>query len=125
MLKSIAPEDFKRLLVTYAEVGQMAVQSLAREHRELFLETRSLALSRTVSARLARFLLDWPHTAVSGKLELRLTIALSHCEIAAMVGTTRETVTRVLKRFERKALIERRGASLAILDPVRLDLLAQ
>ena len=42
-----------------------------------------------------------------------------------MAGTSRETVTRVLNQFERNRIVERQGASLVILDPARLDKLAQ
>ncbi len=42
-----------------------------------------------------------------------------------MAGTSRETVTRVLNRFERNRLVERQGATLVILDPSKLDKLAE
>ena len=53
------------------------------------------------------------------------TMVFTHEELANIVGTSRETVTRLLNRFERNHIVERQGALLAILDPTRLDKLAE
>ena len=42
-----------------------------------------------------------------------------------MAGTSREKVTRLLNQFERNHIVQRQGASLVILDPIRLDKLAE
>jgi CRP/FNR family transcriptional regulator len=42
-----------------------------------------------------------------------------------MAGISRETVTRLLSQFEREKLIERRGRSVIILDPDKLEILAE
>ena len=52
-------------------------------------------------------------------------MVFTHEELANIVGTSRETVTRLLNWFERNHIVERQGASLAILDPTRLDKLAE
>jgi CRP/FNR family transcriptional regulator len=51
-------------------------------------------------------------------------MALTHEELANLVGASRETITRVLGRFKREKLIQIRGASILILAPERLELLA-
>ena len=48
---------------------------------------------------------------------LRLQVLLTHEEIAQMIGTTRETVTRLLSDFKRKKWISMKGASLFVLQP--------
>ncbi len=97
---------------------------LANQYRELFLDTRRLALSGSASGRLARLLLDWAAPATGGKLPVRFTLLFTHEELANMAGTSRETVTRLLNQFARNRIIEREGVSLVILDPGRLDRLA-
>lgn len=124
ILKSIRRNDFMEFLQTHVEVGEKTSQVMAKEYREVFLDVRRLALSGSASGRLARLMLDWANTAACGKPELRFTMALTHEELASMAGTSRETVTRLLNQFERDGLIRRRGSSITLLDPDRMDLLA-
>ncbi len=113
------------LLETFPEVARKAAQVLANQYRELFLDTRRLALCNSASGRLARLLLDWAATAARGNLPRRFTLVFTHEELAHMAGTSRETVTRLLNQFERNHIVQRQGASLVILDPIRLDKLAE
>ena len=53
-----------------------------------------MALSHSAAEKLAKLLLEW--TAKNGegaKQEPRIKLALTHEEIAQMIGTSRETVT--------------------------------
>ena len=113
--------DLLWLLETFPEVGRKAAQVLANQYRELFLDTRRLALSGSASGRLARLLLDWAAPATDSKLSPSFTMVFTHEELANIVGTSRETVTRLLNQFVRNHIVERQGASLVILDPTRLD----
>ena len=51
-------------------------------------------------------------------------MSLTHEELADMVGTSRETVTRMLTRFKKEQLIQVRGSSILILAPKLLEQLA-
>jgi CRP/FNR family transcriptional regulator, cyclic AMP receptor protein len=55
---------------------------------------------------------------------MRFTMALTHEELANMVGSSRETVTRMLGRFKRDKLIQMRGSSILILSQERLEQLS-
>ena len=48
----------------------------------------------------------------------------SHAELAARIGGTRETVTKVLIAFEREGLITRSRGAIALIDAARLRLIA-
>lgn len=124
-LIGVRRRDLLWLLETFPEVGRKATQVLANQYRELYLDTRRLALSGSASGRLARLLLDWATPASDSMLSPSFTMVFTHEELANIVGTSRETVTRLLNRFERNHIVERQGASLAILDPTRLDKLAE
>ena len=70
-----------------------------------------------VSTRLARFLLDQAagHAqAINGGRQLRLPLALTHQEMANLLGTTRETLTSTLNRFVDAGIlaVESRGTLL-------------
>jgi CRP/FNR family transcriptional regulator len=51
---------------------------------------------------------------------MRFTMALTHEELANLVGSSRETVTRTLSRFKRDKLIQVHGTSILILSPEKL-----
>ena len=125
VLKSIPRVDFLDFLQSYGDVGTRTARVMANEYQEVFLDARRLALSGSASGRLARLLLDWAESGACGKAELRFTMALTHEELANMAGTSRETVTRLLNRFERDHLIARHGSSLVILKPDQLGQLAE
>lgn len=67
---------------------------------------RVMGYSRSASQKLATFLLDWckSNRSLQDKAGARLT--LTHEEIAQVIGTSRETVTRLLSGFKKKELIQ-------------------
>jgi CRP/FNR family transcriptional regulator len=71
-----------------------------------------------VSARLASFLLSVPEVAPGAAPRVELT--LSHQDIALLLGTSRETVTRVLDRFSNEGAVAVARRSIEILDRKRL-----
>ena len=121
-IKSIGREEFLRFLDKHGEGSLHAAKALSDDYKAAFFDARRLALSGSAAGRLAGVLLDWGKAAGScGKLEMRFTMALTHEELANMVGTSRETVTRMLSRFKREKLIEMRGSSILILAPELME----
>ena len=123
-LKRIPREEFVAFLEKHGEGSMHAAQALSTEYRTAFFDARRLALSTSAAGRLASVLLDWGRTAQCGKTEMRFTMALTHEELASLIGSSRETVTRMLGKFKREKLIEVRGATIRILAPDRLEALA-
>ena len=75
----------------------------------------------TVPGRLASLLLRLAETyGESDGRGLRLTLRLTHHDIASMIGATRETVTSTLSRFRDEELIDVDQRHIIIKDPVRL-----
>jgi CRP/FNR family transcriptional regulator len=124
-LIGVPRQELLWLLETFPEVGRKTAQVLANQYRELFLDTRRLALSGSASGRLAHLLLDRAAPATGGDLPRRFAMVFTHEELANMAGTSRETVTRLLNQFERNHIVERQGTCLVILDPAKLDKLAE
>ncbi len=123
-IKSICREDFLSFLKKHGEASLHAAKALSEEYKAAFFDARRLALSGSAAGRLASVLLDWGGAASCGKSEMRFTMALTHEELANLVGTSRETVTRMLGRFKREKLIQMRGASILILSPEKLEQLS-
>jgi len=120
-IKSIRRDDFLCFLKKHGEASLHAAKSLSEEYKAAFFDARRLALSGSTAGRLASVLLDWARTESCGKAEMRLTMALTHEELANLVGCSRETMTRMLGRFKREKLIKMHGVSIHILSPEKLE----
>jgi CRP/FNR family transcriptional regulator len=55
----------------------------------------------------------------NGRMHARL--ALTHEEISQVVGTSRETITRLLSEFKKKELVELKGSTLTICNRPALE----
>jgi CRP/FNR family cyclic AMP-dependent transcriptional regulator len=108
-------EDFMHFLTQFPEACMHTAQQLSEKYHSAQREIRSLGLSATTGEKLARLLLDWcarnGEDTAKGR---RITILLTHEEIAQMIGTTRETVTRLLSEFKRKKIIDVKGANVFV-----------
>jgi CRP/FNR family cyclic AMP-dependent transcriptional regulator len=123
-LKSMPRNEFLAFLQKHGQASMHATQALSEEYRTAFFDARRLALSTSSASRLASLLLEWGRAAARGKSEMRFTMALTHEDLASLIGTSRETVTRMLGRFKRDKLIEMRGATILILAPEKLAFLS-
>jgi CRP/FNR family transcriptional regulator, cyclic AMP receptor protein len=78
-------------------------------------------LSHTAADKLAKLLLEWGKANSNGNGGIHLKISYTHEEIAEMIGSSRETVTRILKDFKDRELITLKGSDLFIHDQQKLD----
>ena len=117
----ISQTDFSRFLQEYPEVGMKVAQQLTHNCKCAYNEIRSLGLSNSVPEKIAKLLLDWaqhPIKPASGKNphEISIRVTLTQEEIAQMVGTSRETVSRVLGDFRKKGWLRIKGATWNIVN---------
>ena len=105
----IAREDFLAFLRQHGEAALRVAQQLGETYHCAIAEMRTIGLSHSVGEKLARFLLDFSAGHDDGKGEAKVTLTLTHEEIAQMIGASRETVTRLLGQFKRKQLLEIKG----------------
>ena len=121
-LNFIKRDDFLKYLNTHAEACLHTAQQLSEKYHSAQREIRSLGLSQTTSEKLARLLLDWCDRGGEQTTKgIRLKVLLTHEEIAQMIGTTRETVTRLLSDFKRKKIIDVKGSSLFVISKAQLE----
>lgn len=121
-LNFIKREDFLKYLNTHAEACLHTAQQLSEKYHSAQREIRSLGLSQTTSEKLARLLLDWCERGGEQTTKgIRIKVLLTHEEIAQMIGTTRETVTRLLSDFKKKKIVDVKGSSLFVLSKPQLE----
>lgn len=110
---------FLRFLQTNSEAFIRIAKLLMDSHYADHELIQSLGLSRTASEKLARLLLSWSASRARG--QDRFQIALTHEEIAGMIGASRETVSRLLSKFKKRRLLEVKGATVTICNRAALE----
>jgi CRP/FNR family transcriptional regulator len=117
----ISRQDFLNFLREHGEVGLRVAQQLGETYHSAIAEMRTIGLSHSVAEKLARFLLDLTAEHDDSKGEVKLTLTLTHEEIAQMIGASRETVTRLFGDFKKKQLLQVKGSTLIIKDKAGLE----
>jgi CRP/FNR family transcriptional regulator len=117
----IAKQDFLNFLREHGEVALRVAQLLGETYHSAIAEMRTIGLSHSASEKLARFLLDLSADRTEKDGQIRLTVTLTHEEIAQMIGTSRETVTRSFGEFKKKNLLKVRGSTVVITSRAGLE----
>ncbi len=120
-LNFVKREDFLRFLEEHGDACLRAAQHLSQNCQSAYEMIRSLGLSHSVTEKMARLLLEWSEQGEATKDGIRIKIALTHEEIAQLVGTSRETVTRVLSDFRKQQVAQLRGSTLLIRNKAALE----
>jgi len=120
-LAFIGREDFLRFLRTHGDACLYVAQQISNDCQSAYEVIRSIGLSHSVEEKLARVVLQWAGEAQTVNGEIRLKIALTHEEIAQLIGTTRESVTRTMGQLKKRRILELSGSTLHILNKPALE----
>jgi CRP/FNR family transcriptional regulator len=107
-------DDFLRFLKDDVEACFKVAEQLSEKYHNACKEAGSLGLSHSAGEKLARLLLDWSSKNGEAKPEPRLKLKLTHEEIAQMIGTSRETVTRLFAEMKKRQILNSKGSTLTI-----------
>ena len=111
----IKREDFLLLMTQERDAAMHIAHQLSEDYHAAQREIRSLGLSQTTGEKLARLVLDWCDAeGEQTQKGIRLKVLLTHEEIAQMIGSTRETVTRLLTQLKSRKLIEMKGSTMFV-----------
>lgn len=120
-LAFVGREDFLRFLKSHGDACLQAAQQLSHECQSAYDVIRSIGLSHSVSEKMARLLLQWSVDASVTDGAIRLKLSLTHEEMAQLIGTSRETVTRTLSQFKKQRVLELSGSTLIIRNKAALE----
>jgi CRP/FNR family transcriptional regulator, cyclic AMP receptor protein len=112
----IRREEFLKFVAKHQEATQGVVKQLTANYHSACEQFKTVGLSSSAPEKLARLLLRWSAGAVGTKLGTRITMPLTHQEIAEFIGSSRETVTRTLSDFRSRHLVTMKGSTLMIAD---------
>jgi len=123
-MKIFGRAEFLHFLQHHVEGNQHAAESLNNEYRAALLDACRLALSNSIAGRVANLLLQLASEA--GTLENEqpeVHLPLGREDLAAMLATTRESVTRVFSDLKRKGILAISGNKARILRKNALEAL--
>lgn len=115
-IQLIRRAEFYRLLEDHPHIALRLLEELASRLRKADERIESLAIL-DVTGRIAGILLQLAgDRGIINNREVLIKSRPTHQELANMVGTTRETVTRILKQLEDKNYIMMAGKDITILN---------
>jgi len=123
---NFVPRDsLMRMLKDHPEVAMKVAQQLSRNYYTAYEEIRTLGLAASPSEKFAKLLLAWSSKSASDDGSAQVKLTLTHEEVAEMIGTTRETVSRLFSEFKKKQLMQLKGATLVIRSRMALEKIVQ
>ena len=123
-LAFISRYDFMKFIKENSDACLRVAQHASRDCHLAYEGIRSMGLSNSASEKLARFLVEWSADGRESGGEVRVKLALTHEEMAQLIGCSRETVSRTLKEFKRQRVLELSGATLVVRNKSALETLA-
>ena len=122
----VSRQNLVRLIGSQKAFGLGLVQVFSEQFSEFVDHVRLLLLSGSATEKLARLILKWSRDfgeLTSGGIRLR--ILLTQEEIAQIIGSSRETVTRLFSALKRQKIIRVNGGAVVIRNSAALASLAQ
>jgi len=113
--------DLLRLMRSNGEIALWVTQNISRDYAATCREIRDLILSDSATEKLARLLVGWLDQNAESKHPTQVKLSLTHEEIGQMIGTSRETVSRLFAGFKKQHLIQQSGATLFFPNRMALE----
>jgi CRP/FNR family transcriptional regulator, cyclic AMP receptor protein len=108
VLLALSRADFLGLLKQNHEVTLEVIRVLTRRLRETDEQIKGLLFER-VEGRARRLLARLAKEPVPGREDRMATSPITHQQLADLVGTSRETITRVVKELKDEGWLEQEG----------------
>lgn len=110
---SIAPKDAETLIYTVPLVSQRIMQNMAGIIRKNNLH-RMVLQQQNISNRLAAYLLAQVPPHMESSQTIHIKNMPTQYDLAILLGTTRESISRTLTLLDREGLIKKEGKTLHI-----------
>lgn len=120
----ISSDSLLQFQKEHEEVALRIAEQLSRDYYAAYEEIRILGLTRSPSEKLARLLLSWSNKNAQNDWAAQVKLTLHHEEIAEILDTTRETVSRLFAKFKKKQLLQLKGKVLVIRNRRALEKIA-
>lgn len=105
-VRFISRERLASYFLSNAQAALKAALQMNLNYDAAQEQIRSLVFSGSATQKLAQLLMLWAPPPNCGRTEPSFTVPYTHEEIAQMIGSRRETVTRVFTKFKQNNAIE-------------------
>ncbi len=110
--------SFLQLMRAHPDVCLRVAKHLSMEINKAWQQTRLLALAPDTHAKLTQFLFGWADKHGQSTADgLRITLHMTHEEIARNIGASRESVSRILSDWKQRGVILVGAGSITIPHP--------
>ncbi len=116
----IKSQNLYHLMERFGDFGLRLATELSSEYSLLCQELSTLGLQRSAMSRLAKLLVGMTESVAPQRGRVQLKCALTHEEMAQMIGTSRETVTRLLHELRDQEIAVLKHDVLTITKPESL-----
>lgn len=121
----ISSADFETILADYPEVTRKALEIVSQrlaESQEIIQQLSAQSVEQRIASALLRLARKWGETR--GR-DVLIQLPFSRQDLAAMTGSTTETVSRAMSRFAEAGLVKSGRRWVTLLDLPRLEDLAK
>ena len=116
----ISRADFQRLLMCNERVVSQIIQVLCSRLRSVWNQVQSLSYSNADSRIRAGVLQLARRHGINDARGILINLKITHDDLAKMVGTSRETVTRTLTDLQKQGIIKMADRRIIVCDAKKL-----
>lgn len=121
VLFSITRDEFEGMIGLNSNLALMIIHDFCKRVRDLVSLVEELSF-KDVSKRLARLILEMAEErGIPTPEGVLIKLPLTHREIASLIGTEREVVSRTLSRFQKEGLIRLGPRQITLLQKENLQ----
>ncbi len=113
--------DLEKLIKSNIELGFNLIKILSKRLFNAQMKLKQIALNDTYSRTADTLIRLSKNVGVERNGQIEFDLDLSRQELANMIGTARETVSRILSRFKKEGSIDISGKKMVIKDIKKLE----
>jgi CRP/FNR family cyclic AMP-dependent transcriptional regulator len=121
LLRVLPSVDVRRMIAESDTAKDCVTELLARQHQTAVADACRSGLSDSITDRVASVLLKLGQEFHRADSQTAFCLSLTHQEIAEMVGSRRETVTRSMSQLRQEGIIALNGRQITLLRQERLE----
>jgi CRP/FNR family transcriptional regulator len=121
-IRHVKREEFLHFIKEHADACYRVTEQLSRECHDASDHIRSLGLSHSASEKLAHLILSWcDEGGKESPQGTRVKMLMTHHEVSQLIGTSRETVTRILGEMRERGILSIRGSTMIVHNRAALE----